>query len=109
MSRHRRRPKRVNVISTTFDKRGRVISKAQNSYTKTHTEMFRLCRSIGVFERTYLHAEVHAIIKARGRTIHKISIERYDKAGNPKLAMPCPICQEAIRIAGIKVVEYTVG
>ena len=58
--------------------------------------------------RVFLHSEIKAIIAARGRG-HRIHIERYDKRGNPKLAAPCPVCQLAIREAGLRLVSYTVG
>jgi deoxycytidylate deaminase len=64
---------------------------------------------VGLDDKQYLHAEVAAIIRSKGRDIHKIKIERYDSEGNPKLAAPCPVCQLAIKMAGIKFVEHTVG
>jgi deoxycytidylate deaminase len=59
--------------------------------------------------RQVLHAEVLAIIRARGKLIHKIKIERYDSRGNPKDACPCPVCSIAIKEAKIKFIEYTMG
>jgi tRNA(Arg) A34 adenosine deaminase TadA len=56
--------------------------------------------------KSFLHAEIACLIKAKGRG-YKLVVERYNKLGKPMLAMPCPICQEAIRIAGIKRIEYT--
>jgi deoxycytidylate deaminase len=53
----------------------------------------------------YLHAEIAAIIKAKGKG-YKIKIERYSNKGKPLPSKPCPICELAIKEAGIKVVSY---
>lgn len=97
-----------NILATTFDKRGRVISKASNSYIKTHTLQASYASKVGTDYKIYLHAEVLAIIRAKGRQIYKIRIERYTKDNLPALAKPCPICELAIKEAGIKFVEYTI-
>lgn len=98
---------RQKIIATTFDKRNRVISQVQNSYIKTHTLQARYAKNINS-EKIYLHAEVLAIIRAKGKKIHKIRVERFDKDGNTRSAKPCPICELAIREAGIKFVEYAI-
>lgn len=109
MSRRRHRPHRVLITATCYDKRGRIISTSTNSYSQSHPYQAKLSRMFGMPDRIYLHAEIAAIIKARGRKIYKIFIERYDSLGNPKTACPCPACTEAIRLAGIERVEFTVG
>jgi deoxycytidylate deaminase len=101
--------RRFAIKATTFDVRGRMISIGYNSYSKTHPQQARLAKMAGLECKQHLHAEVAAIIKSRDRKIHKIKIERYDSQGNPRLAAPCPVCQMAISMAGISVVEYTVG
>jgi hypothetical protein len=40
---------------------------------------------------------------------YSIDVERYDKKGRPKDAMPCVICQEVIKLFGVSKVTYTVG
>jgi deoxycytidylate deaminase len=95
------------IIATCYDKKGRRLSSATNSYSITHPLQAKYAAKVGHQHRIYLHAEIAAIIKAKKKQIHKIKVERYDSKGNPKLAAPCPICQEAIRIANIKFVEYT--
>ena len=58
--------------------------------------------------KIYLHAEIDAIVRCRCLDqAHKMLILRYDRAGKPRLAKPCKICQSAIREAGIDHVEYT--
>ena len=101
--------KKFVIKATTFDSRDRVISVGYNSYTKTHPKQAKMAAMVGLDDKQYLHAEVAAIIKSKGRDIHKIKIERYDSRGNPKLAAPCPVCQLAIKMAGIKFIEHTIG
>lgn len=100
------------VTATVYDKKGRVLAVARNNYQKTHPMMAEIAAKIGgrYKERIFLHAEVNAIIKAlKHGTPYKIKVERYKADGRPGNAAPCLICQEAIKMAGIKVVEYTVG
>lgn len=80
----------------------------QNSYEKTHPTQARYASLAGEPYKTYLHAEIAALIKCRKEPF-KIKIERKDKNGKDMMAKPCPICELAIRKAGIKFVEYTVG
>lgn len=101
--------KRYKIKATTYDRRGRVISTAYNDYHKTHPIQSDYAKRADMEYRQLLHAEILAIIRARGKPIHKIKIERYDNDGNPKNAEPCPVCSLAIKEAGIEFVEYTVG
>lgn len=101
--------KKQSLTATTYDKRGRVIAVGYNSYIQTHPKQKQFALMVGMPEKEYLHAEISSIIKSKDKQIHKIKIERYDKQGNPKLAKPCPICELAIKQAGIKFIEYTVG
>jgi deoxycytidylate deaminase len=101
--------KRQEIIATTYDKRGRVISTAKNSYSKTHTLQAQYASRVGADDKIYLHAEILAIIRAKGKEIHKIKIERYDSNGNPRLSRPCSVCDFAIAQAKIKVIEYTLN
>lgn len=100
---------RYNIKATTYDRKGKIIATANNSYEKTHPRMDELACYVGLPYKQYLHAEVLAIIRSRGKPIHKIKIERYGANGQPKTAAPCPICMQAIKEAKIKFVEYTIG
>ena len=95
--------------ATIYDKRGRVLSVGENSYQKTHPRQAEYAKAAGREEAIYLHAEISAIIKLRDQQskAHRIYVERYGKDGKPLLAKPCEICQIAIDMAGIEVVEYT--
>lgn len=102
--------KRFKVTARVFDKRGRLLAKADNDYNKTHPEQARVAKMMGRPRKVFLHAEVKAIMKSvRKGTPYKISVERFDSCGNPKTAFPCMICMEFIKRAGIKKIEATVG
>lgn len=103
--------KRHQLTATIYDKRGKIVAVGHNNYNKTHPYQACKAQQAGLPQKIYLHAEIDAIIKAlrSGVDLHKISIERYDKLGQPRDAMPCPVCQIAIREAGIKFIEYTIG
>ena len=98
---------RYITIATVYNKKGHVLAKTTNSWTKTHPYQAQLAKEVNLDDKQYLHAEVAAIIKAKNRNIYKIKIERYGAKGEPLNACPCPICQKAIKNKGIKVIEYT--
>lgn len=97
------------VLSAVIrDKRGRVLSIGKNSYVKTHPLQAQHARKVGMEHKIYLHAEVQAIIRCPDISkAHKIEIFRFNNKGEPMLAKPCPICDSAIKAAGIKVVVHT--
>lgn len=97
-----------NITAIIYDKRGRPLSVGKNSYVRTHVHQARIAAKVGLPHKQYLHAEVAAIVKCKQLDrAHKIFVTRIDANGKPMLAKPCPICQEAIRLAGIKIVEHT--
>lgn len=99
--------KRYTILAKCFDKKGNLLSSATNSYRKSHPFQAFLAARVGKPEYKWLHAEVLAILRARGKPIYRITIERYDNEGFPALAAPCIICREAMKIFNIKIVEYT--
>lgn len=100
--------KQYHIKATVYDKRGRVLSTASNSYTKTHPLQAYYGALTGKPEATYLHAEIAAMIRCREPDrMYRIVIERYDHKGDPILAAPCPACTAAIDDTGIVVVEHT--
>lgn len=108
MSRYRK-PRKVLVRATSYDRRGRIIATATNSYTKSHTFQAKISKMVGCPEKIFLHAEILCLLKSRGRKIHKVFVERYDYMGNPKNAAPCSGCQLALKLAKVKLVEFTMG
>jgi tRNA(Arg) A34 adenosine deaminase TadA len=95
------------ITATILDKRGRILSQAQNNYRKSHPYQRRIACSVGEPDRIFLHAEIAALIKLKQGTPHKIIVERYLKNGKPANAKPCRVCEEAIKLKGIERVEYT--
>lgn len=100
--------KHQNITATIYDKKGRILSVGQNSYTKTHPKQAHLAAKCGHHHKVYLHAEIAALVKCKS-TPYKIKIERYNRRGQPLLAKPCDICEMAIKESGIKFIEYTIG
>lgn len=99
--------KRYHILAKCYDKKGRLLSAAFNSYTKSHPLQAWLAKQVGHESQIHLHAEIAAILRARGKPIHRIVTERFDKAGLPVNAEPCPICKLAIKMFGISKVEFT--
>lgn len=98
-----------DMTAIIYDRRGRVLSVGKNSYFKTHTLQAKHAAKVGTPDKQYLHAEVHAITKCRDLSkAYKIFVTRYGKTGQPLLAKPCPVCESAIKSAGIEIVEWTI-
>lgn len=99
---------RFDLTAIIYDKRGKVLSIGKNSYVKTHPLQYKHACEVGLPDKQFLHAEIHAIARCRRlERAHRIVVMRFDKQGNPCNAEPCVICRSAIRAAGIKVVEHT--
>lgn len=97
-----------SLKATIYDKRGRVLSRGENSYSKTHPFHHSVAMKVGREGAIYLHAETAALLRLkRSDKPYRIFIERYSKAGEPLPAKPCEICKRAIKDAGIKIVEHT--
>lgn len=101
--------KKFSISAIIYDKRGNVLSVGSNSYVKTHPMQAEYARRAGEPKKVFLHAEIHAITRCRDlKKAHMIRVFRYAEDGSPADAEPCKICRNAIKIAGIKKVEYTV-
>ncbi len=99
---------KVNITAIIYDKHGKALSMGKNSYTKTHPIMLKHGTKVGRPQKIYLHAEVDAILKCRNiNKAHKMVIHRYDKAGNPVSAKPCPVCMSVIALTPIEIIEHT--
>lgn len=100
--------KRYRIKATTYDKRGVKISTGFNSYTKTHPLQKYFSQKAGDSEhKVCLHAEVVALLRARGKEIYRIHVERIENNGAFGMAKPCKACEEAIKAFGVVVVSYT--
>jgi deoxycytidylate deaminase len=99
--------KRYVILAKCYDKRKRLMSVGENSYSKTSTVMSYFAEKVGTPCKVFLHAEVQALLRTKDKKPYRLTIERYDNEGNFALAKPCPVCSEAIKAWGISVVEYT--
>lgn len=100
--------KRFSIKATVYDKRGRVLTTGENSYSKTHPLQAKYAVSVGLDDKIFLHAEISALSKLRKHhKPHKIVVERYLCDGSTAIAKPCKVCQAAIDAHGISVVEWT--
>lgn len=102
--------KKYQIVTTAYDKRGRIIARGFNQYQKSNTWQKELSVKAGMSdERIFIHSEVDCLIKVRNlrKSAYSLKIERYDANGNPKTAFPCPSCQLAIKISGVKIVYFT--
>ena len=97
------------LTASCYDKRGTLISRAVNSYTRTHPVQATFAKQVGMPMCTYLHAEIAALLKCGRRVPYSITIERYKKDGSPGNAKPCPICEAAIKAWGVRRVTFTLG
>lgn len=100
---------RHEITALAYNKRGQLISVGKNSYTKTHPLQGKLAKRTKRPNRIYIHAELDALIKARGRKVYKLVILRFKADGSPGLAKPCECCQKAIKLFGVKEVDFTKG
>lgn len=100
--------KRFKLFATCYDKRGKILSYGENSYSKTHPMMKQLSEEVhGSAIKIHLHAEVQALLRCGDRKPHKLVVQRFDSEGNPAMAKPCPICQKALQLYGVKELCYT--
>ena len=80
----------------------------KNSYVKTHPLQAKFANQVGLEHKIYLHAEIDALVKLKDWSkAHKIVITRLGKTGEPLLAKPCPVCERALKMAGITEIEHT--
>ena len=108
MSQKKGTRKQYSLTATIYDKRGRVLSTGENSYSKTHPKQHHYATQAGRPEAVYLHAEIAALIRLKDvNKAHSIKIERTGAHGQPLPAEPCPICKLAIEHAGIEIIEHS--
>jgi deoxycytidylate deaminase len=97
-----------NITAILYDRRGKILSIGKNSYIKTHPLQAKSAQAVGEDYKIFLHAEIDALVKAKNwDKAHKLVITRFTKDGVPAMAKPCKVCQHAINLAGIKLVEHT--
>ena len=87
-------------------RKGRVVVATTNAEGKTHPEQKRLADRVNEPYRTSLHAELRALLKAKG-AVDTLVVGRVNRHGDLCLARPCPVCQLAIREYGVGRVVYS--
>lgn len=103
------RRQRQDITAIIYDKKGRVLSIGKNSYVKTHPLQAKHAKKTGLIHKEFRHAEIDAIIRCKDLSrAHTIKVSRILKCGEYGNAKPCPVCQSAIKEAGIKNIEWTV-
>lgn len=90
--------RRYLISAKCFDHRGRMVSFAQNNYSKTHPIQAHFAKLAGEPEKKYLHAEILALIRAGETKVESIEISS-DGLSKP---YPCKVCQKAIQSWGVK-------
>lgn len=91
--------KRYIIQARCLDRKGRVLSTAVNSYTKTHPVQAHFASLAGDPQRKYLHAEILALLRSADHKVHTIEITNL--SGGP-IPYPCPVCTLAIKSWGVK-------
>ena len=98
-----------HITATIYDRKGRMLTQAENNYTRTHPIQARFAKDAKQPFRIYLHAEIAALVKLKkGDRPESIHIERKAKDGTYALAAPCPVCRAALAHWGINKISYTV-
>ena len=95
------------IVAHAYDKRGRLIARASNSYSQTHPIQAKYAKMAGKPLSIFLHAEIACLLRTGTKMVHRLTVERYNKKGEPVLAKPCSICELAIKDWDVRVVEYT--
>ncbi len=99
--------KRYTILAKAYDKKGRILGVGINDYNKSNRFFAEVAKSLGLDEKIYIHAECSAILRAKDKNIHRLTVERYNNDGSPALAKPCVICRRIIEMFAISVLEYT--
>ena len=102
--------KRYVIVSSSYDKRGRLIYSCTNSYRDSSALMRFYAVKMGQPKKVYNHSEIRclevSILKMR-KQVDKLVVIRYDSDGLLKDAQPCIICKAAIKDFNIKMVMYS--
>ena len=97
------------VYSIVYDKRGRTLSEASNTYTKSSPIMKSLGEDVGMPEKQFWHAECLAIHRIPyGSLPYRIVIARVNREGESLPSAPCKVCANAIKKRGIEVIEHII-
>jgi len=99
--------KKQRVFAIITDNHNRILARGGNSYTKSNPLQAYYCELSNQPHKIYIHAELQALVRLKGRKADKIFVARVNKKNEPLPSQPCPICKLAILDAGIKKVITT--
>jgi tRNA(Arg) A34 adenosine deaminase TadA len=95
--------KRVGAVLL---KKNKIIATAVNLERKSHPIQARFAKRVGLWQKIYLHSEIHALIKAK-EDADTIVVARINPQNKIRNAKPCPICSLALEEAGVKNIYYS--
>lgn len=100
---------RQNHTAIAYDKKGRVICIARNSYSKTHPIQAKYAKKVGRPHKIYLHAEILACLRAEamGKDVHRLHVFRIGADGKERNSKPCSICREFLKDVGVKNITHS--
>ena len=89
--------KKQRIFSIITDNHNRILATGTNSFTRSHPLQAYYCElATKEQHKIFLHSELAALIKLKGRKADKIFIARVNKKNEPVPSLPCPICKMAI-------------
>ena len=97
------------LAAICVDKKGKVLGRGVNSYTRTHPlqKHFAIVAALPE-EKMFLHAELQAVLRSRDKEIHTIYVARVLKDDTISLAKPCKACSQMLKSFGVQKVIYTI-
>jgi len=98
-------PSKKQVGALLLNK-NKVVVAATNLETKSHPLQAKFAKRVGLDPKIYLHAEIAALVKCREEA-DTIIVARVNPQGKLRMARPCPICELALKEAGITHIHYT--
>lgn len=102
--------KQQNVVAIVYDKKGKIFSFGENSFSKTNSHQAALAKKADESDKVFLHAEISALLRWRRFTDtppYGIFVARLRRNGELSNAKPCRLCNLAIAEVGIKVINHT--
>lgn len=101
--------KKYVIVASAFDRSGRLICSATNSYKDSGWLQRMYAIKVGRPACVYRHAEIGCLQKAISlkKKVDKLVIVRHDSEGQLKNAKPCSICSSAIKDFKIRKVIYS--
>ena len=97
------------LAAICLDRKGKVLGRGVNSYTRTHPLQKHFAVLAGMSEeKSFLHAELQAVLRSRDKEIHTVFVARVLKDDTISLARPCAACMKALKAFGVEKVVYTI-